>query len=268
MGRFNPGSRKIEAPGHTESDLQGHALIRTMLMLPILMYHKIDAVRSGALYVGNYVLPSEFNAQLKALNSAGYTAISLEDWLDFRSRRRRPPSRPVVITFDDGYASNYAVAWPLLQRHGATATIFLVADLIGKTNSWDANQPQEHLLRVPEILQMQEAGMRFGSHTRTHRSLIDISRAEVLTELVESKAKLENILGRAVTALAYPYNKQNSAVRALARQAGYQTAVLGRGRINASWTNPWMLRRIRVDLHMTATDLVEHLAKLRWLPGL
>jgi peptidoglycan/xylan/chitin deacetylase (PgdA/CDA1 family) len=239
-----------------------------MLMLPILMYHKIDEVRSGAPYLGNYVLPSEFDAQLNALNSSGYTTISLEDWLDFRSWRRKPPSRPVAITFDDGYASNYDVAWPLLKRHDATATIFLVADLIGKTNSWDANQPQERLVCAPEILEMQEAGVHFGSHTSTHRSLIDISRAEILTELLESKAKLESILGRAVTALAYPYNKQNSAVRALARQAGYQTAVLGRGRINASWTNPWMLRRIRVDLHMTAADLVRRLAELRWLPGL
>ena len=238
-----------------------------MLLLPILMYHKVDVVPRGARYVENYVFPDQFDAQLAALSLWGYTPITLEDWLDFRAGRRQAPRRPIALTFDDGYRSNHDIAWPLLRRHGATATVFLVADFLGGTNRWDAHELQEPLLGPAEIAAMQAGGIHFGSHTCTHRSLPHLPLAEALDELTRSRATLEELLGRPVIALAYPYNNHNSAVRALARRAGYAAAVLGRGRVNARWTNPWALRRIRVDLQTTIEELRRQLARLRWLAG-
>src|SRR6202007_466181 len=91
----------------------------------------------------NYVLPEQFDAQLAALSGWGYTFITLEDWMEFRANRRRLPERPIAITFDDGYLSNHNIAWPILRRRSATATVFLVADLLGQTNRWDAHEMQE-----------------------------------------------------------------------------------------------------------------------------
>lgn len=239
-----------------------------MLMLPILMYHKVDTPTLSTQWRGNYVLPDQFEAQLQALRTWGYTTITLEDWLDFRASRRKPPRRPIAITFDDGYLSNLHIAWPILRRQGAVATIFVVTDCIGQTNHWDADQPQEPLLSVADIVTMQQGGICFGSHTCTHRSLIDLSPEDALSELTVSKTRLEALTGQPVTILAYPYNKQNSVVRDLARQAGYRAALLGRGRINASWTSPWALRRIRVDLQTTTEQLRHMLNRLRWFPGI
>jgi peptidoglycan/xylan/chitin deacetylase (PgdA/CDA1 family) len=239
-----------------------------MLTLPILMYHKVDEIPCGTKHVGNYVLPEQFDAQLTAISRWGYVPITIEDWLDIRAGRQKPPRRPIALTFDDGYRSNYDIAWPLLRRHGMTATVFLVADLIGKTNCWDVGQQQEPLLGPSEIAAMQAGGIRFGSHTCTHRSLIDMQPSEAFLELRCSRGMLSALLGRPVVTLAYPYNKQNSTVRTLARQAGYQAALVGRGRSNSRWTNPRALMRIAVDAHTTVEELDQRLTKSRWLAGL
>jgi peptidoglycan/xylan/chitin deacetylase (PgdA/CDA1 family) len=232
------------------------------------MYHIVDQIPPGMRHVGNYVLPEQFDAQLTEISRSGYVPITLEDWLDVRAGRRKPPRRPIALTFDDGYRSTHDVAWPLLRRHGMTATVFLVADLLGRTNSFDVNAPQKPLLCVEEIRAMQAAGIEFGSHTCTHASLIDMQPNEAFLELARSRAVLMALLGRPVVTLAYPYNKQNSTVRALAKQAGYQAAVLGRGRANSRWTNPRALMRIAVDAHTTVEELAHRLAKSRWLAGI
>jgi peptidoglycan/xylan/chitin deacetylase (PgdA/CDA1 family) len=236
-----------------------------MLTLPILMYHKIAVIPPGARHIGNYVLPEQFEAQLAALTSWGYTPITIEDWLEFRAGRKLPPRRPIALTFDDGYWSNYEIAWPLLRRYHATATIFLVTDLIGRTNRWDSDELQEPLLGPDEIAVMQAGGIRFGSHTCTHRPLVHLSPAEALHELTDSRSKLEALLRRPVLTLAYPYNKHDASVRSLVRRAGYKAAVLGRGRGNARWTNPWALRRVKVDSQTTVEELRHRLSRLKWL---
>jgi peptidoglycan/xylan/chitin deacetylase (PgdA/CDA1 family) len=238
-----------------------------MLMLPILMYHKVEEIGDSGQGRGNYVLPDQFEEQIRALLSWGYTAITLDDWLRYREGCGEAPERPIALTFDDGYRSTFEIAWPILCRFGCVATVFVVADMMGQTNRWDSHEKQQPLLGGHEILLMDHAGIRFGSHSGSHRSLIDIPLQEAERELLESKMKLEGLLGRPVTSLAYPYNKQNSTIRALAASCGYRTAVVGRGRMNAAWTNPLMLRRIRVDLDTTVVGLGRLLERLRWLPG-
>src|SRR2546421_199050 len=98
------------------------------MRLPILMYHKVNRLPPppGARYLRNYVLPEQFDTQLAALRRWGYETISFADWLAYRRRERTLPRRPIILTFDDGYRSTYEVAWPLLKRHHATASVFLV----------------------------------------------------------------------------------------------------------------------------------------------
>src|SRR5260370_11624764 len=211
------------------------------------MYHKVDLVPPRAGYLGNYVLPEQLDNQLTALSRWGYTPITLEDWLDFRVGLRKPPRRPIALTFDDGYRSTYDIAWPILRRQDATATVFLVTDFIGKTNLWDARELLEPLLSATEIAAMHARRIHFGSHTCTHRSLTGMSAAEALVELTRSRAALRTLLGRPIFTLAYPYNNNNYKVRRLARQAAYKSAVLGRARLNARSTSPWPLPRTQID---------------------
>ena len=219
------------------------------------MYHKVDQILPGTRYPGNYVLPGAFDEQLAELRRWNYQSITLDQWIAFKQKRAGLPRRPIIITFDDGYQSTYRTAWPALQRYGFSATVFLVASLIGKTNAWDVDERQELLLDEGEIREMQRGGVCFGSHTRSHRALTKIPLEEAARELADSRILLESLLGRPVTALCYPFAKQNRAIRKLAQKTGYDVAVIGRGGTNSVWTDRYALRRIKVDTATTIGQL-------------
>jgi len=237
------------------------------MRLPILMYHKVDRLPPppGARYLRNYVLPEQFDAQLAALRRWGYETISFADWLAYRRGERTLPRRPIILTFDDGYRSTCEIAWPLLERHGATATVFLVSDLIGKTNAWDAREIQEPLLDAAQIAAMRARQIEFGSHTRTHPALTALPPQRALAELRDSRTALEQRLGQPVRVLCYPYGKHNAAVRALAREAGYEAAVIARRRLNSRATDPFQLTRLRIDTTTRLPSLRWTMFQLRWL---
>jgi peptidoglycan/xylan/chitin deacetylase (PgdA/CDA1 family) len=229
--------------------------MRFSTSLAILMYHKVDRILPGTRYPGNHVLPEAFDGQLAELKRWNYQSITLEDWIAYREKRAGLPPRPIIITFDDGYRSTYHTAWPILQRYGFSATVFLVASLIGKTNAWDVEERQEPLLNESEIHEMQRDGITFGSHTQSHRALTRIPLEEAARELADSRKTLESLLDRPVTTLCYPFAKQNREIKDLARKAGYNAAVIGRGGMNRVWTDPYALRRIKLDTSTTLSQL-------------
>ena len=105
---------------------------------PILEYHMVQAENPKDAYEYN-VPPAEFEAQLDYLEQEGYTTISLRDYLRAKKGLQQLPDKPVILTFDDGYATNYTELLPILERRGLKATIFMVGNDIGKENymSWD-----------------------------------------------------------------------------------------------------------------------------------
>src|SRR2546425_1411852 len=134
------------------------------MKLPVLLYHKIDRIPPGARYPRSYVTPERFEAQLAFLRRRGYESISFADYLAYRRGAGRLPRRPVIVTFDDGYRSNRDVALPLLQQYGFRATIFLVAERIGGTKTWDPGEIQEPLLDPPAGPAREGRGARVWSH--------------------------------------------------------------------------------------------------------
>src|SRR5207244_10971930 len=96
----------------------------------------------GARYVRNYVLPEQFEAQLAALARWGYRTVSFGEWLAYRRGAADLPRRPIIVTFDDGYRSTYEIAWPLLQRFGYTATVFLVSASTGRPTRGKPTRPR------------------------------------------------------------------------------------------------------------------------------
>src|SRR5256712_1619834 len=134
------------------------------MKLPVLLYHKIDRIPPGARYPRSYVTPERFEAQLAFLRRRGYESISFADYLAYRHGAGRLPRRPVIVTFDDGYRSNRDVALPLLQQYGFRATIFLVAERIGGTNTWDPDEIQEPPLHAPAGPPAPGPGRQVGLH--------------------------------------------------------------------------------------------------------
>jgi peptidoglycan/xylan/chitin deacetylase (PgdA/CDA1 family) len=236
------------------------------MKLTILMYHKIDEPPAGVRFPGNYVAPEQFEQQMRALLAWGYQTVEFDQWLDHRAGRATPlPPKPLIVTFDDGYTCFDRNAWPVLRSLGMGATVFLVAGQIGGTNAWDRDERQEPLLDAGRIRALQREGVTFGSHSCTHPPLANISPDRALEELTRSRAELGELLGRDVNVFAYPFSNQNPVVRDLARQAGYRCAVRGKGRMNWRHTDPFGLRRIKVEPDMRVEGLRRRLVRERYL---
>jgi len=236
------------------------------MKLAILMYHKVDELRPGVRYPGNYVAPRAFEQQMDALTMWGYRTISLEQWLDYRDGRLTSlPARPLVVTFDDGYTCFDRNAWPVMRARGMRATVFLVASQIGGYNEWDRDEVREPLLGAERIRTLQAEGVHFGSHSYTHPALAKIDPVRARDELVRLRRQVAYVLGRGVDTLAYPFSNQNRAVREMAREAGYRCAVRGKGRMNWKRTDPLGLRRIKVEPETSIDQLRRTLFRERFL---
>jgi peptidoglycan/xylan/chitin deacetylase (PgdA/CDA1 family) len=209
--------------------------------IPILMYHSIarDLDDAQHPYLRTVTSPAVFARQIGLLRAGGYAAITLTEALglleaaDVGAMRGEPK---VVITFDDGFRDFHIEAFPILEKAGFAATVFLPSAFIGKTFITG-----RECMSATEVRTLADKGIEFGSHSVSHRRLVDLGPDELGAELRDSKAAIEDVVGRAVTTFSYPFRfpEQDSRFTAmLARlldECGYRggvTTSIGRSRPN------------------------------------
>jgi len=188
--------------------------------LAVPMYHKIGDPPASSRVKKLWVRTRDFRRQLEFLLRDGWTPVLLSELSGAL------PPKPVLVTFDDGTADAYERAFPILKELGFKANVFLVCEAIGRHTAWEdpAVEPFQRVLDRDQILEMQASGLvEFGSHTLRHPDLARLSLEEARCEAAESRRRLEALLGRPVTAFAYPYGSGAylPEVRATVRQAGY-----------------------------------------------
>jgi peptidoglycan/xylan/chitin deacetylase (PgdA/CDA1 family) len=186
-------------------------LVNQKVSIPIITYHSID--ESGSVISTE---PKVFRKQMKFLSENGYNAVSLNQFISLLIQNVPLFSKPVVLTFDDGFCNFYTEAFPVLKQYGFNATVFLVTDYCGKHNDWQGNPPdlpRSRLLEWKEIKELDKYGIEFGVHTKTHPDLTKMSFTQIKNEIVESKSAIENALGKEAETFAYPYGKFNSTVK-------------------------------------------------------
>lgn len=179
--------------------------------VPVLNYHQINNKDHNALTLSD----TEFEAQMRYLYKSGYTAISPEQLADYIQYGKKLPSKPVLITFDDGYEDNYQVAYPILQKYNFTATLFIITDFVGQYDrylTWD------------QVNDMKDHGFTFESHTLSHLSLPGLPDNEIRLQLLDSRKALEWHIGKKVEYLAYPGGEYDQRVIQLTKEAGYRAA--------------------------------------------
>jgi peptidoglycan/xylan/chitin deacetylase (PgdA/CDA1 family) len=185
------------------------------------MYHRVAPIGEKTTQRWR-ITPDVFEEQLKYLLDAGYYSISWEEWQSARASQKPLPGRAIAITFDDGYLDFFEYAWPLLKKYGFSATVFLVADNIGKFNSWDKVYNEElPLMGWNEIRKLQEEGVNFGSHSTTHLPLTSLSVTEVVRDAARSRTILTKELQEPVRAFAYPYGDVDEVVQHIVGACGY-----------------------------------------------
>ncbi len=229
-----------DTPGGKPERVDRGPVPRQSALVPILMYHHVRPIdfKTSNHFVSELTLPpSEFEQQLRYLQSRGIATVSMEDLYLYLQGREDLPQRSVILTFDDGYADNYLYALPLLRRYGDRGTFFIATGLTGRSDymSW------------ADLKELVAAGMEIGGHTIGHVDLAVTPAPLRDRELVESKRALEDHLGVSVTALSYPGGAFNAGAEAAARKAGYVIAVTTRYGAAHDRTKIMELSRVRVS---------------------
>ncbi len=184
---------------------------------PILIFHSVRPYRSTDLRgVRRYITtPDTLETELAYLHDAGFTSISFADLARSFILGSALPAKPVIISFDDGWESQFTYALPLLQKYSFTATFFIYTHTPGV----------EHYMSWDQILALDAAGMEIGSHSVSHPYLTRIKRDSLLRrEILDSKRIIEAHLRKPVTVFAYPFGQYNDRVVRVVQEAGYVCA--------------------------------------------
>jgi len=226
--------------------------------LPVLMYHHVGPLRPGTL-AALTVSPERFERHVRWLARRGFVGVRPSDWLRWLRDGGGLPAKPILFTFDDGYADIAEYALPVLRRHGFSAAVFIVTAQVGGTNAWDEVQGSgtHRLMTAEQIRHWAAEGIEFGAHSRTHPDLRELSAPQLTSEITGSKHELACILGSAVRFFAYPYGEVSTAAHDIVRDEFELAFSVERG-MNYLRTDPHLLRRIDVGPEDSVLDIENH----------
>lgn len=212
--------------------------------VPILMYHNLAQEGSGS----DTISVQRFEEHLAALQDAGYTTITFQDLLAYVEQGTELPEKPVLLTFDDGYESNYTLAYPLLQQYQMKATIFVIGVSMGKDTYKDTGQAM-----IPHFTQEQAAEMEASGFVTIESHGYDIhevqgrdpeplrvgilpredeSEWDYAAFLQEDCQTMTDLLGKTPGVLAYPYGYASELSEVVLHEMGIYATVTIEEKIN------------------------------------
>jgi len=192
--------------------------------MTVLCYHAVDPVWAAPLSVTPEALEQQMGWVARAR-----TVLPLREAVGRLDGSWRLPRGHAALTFDDGFASVYDHAFPILARHQLPATVFLVAETLtpeGRAVDW-VDEPSARpltTLTLEQVREMQAAGVDFQSHSYSHLDLTTLSYEECRADLRRSRELLSDLLHDDVAMLAYPRGRHDETVRRAAADAGYRQA--------------------------------------------
>ena len=221
--------------------------------VPVLNYHQINDRDENALTVHT----DQFEAQMKYLADNGYHTITPEDMVDAWENGKELPDKPVIITFDDGYADNYRNAYPILKKYNLQGTIFLISDFVSTYPNY---------LTWTQAEEMQESGLiNFESHTLSHEQLDSTSPEETWNQVDGSKKALEWHLGKEINFLAYPCGSYDEELQRMVKDAGYKGAFTVNYGLAGQQENRYLLDRVPI-FGCTNHPLLRYKLRLGYAP--
>lgn len=216
--------------------------------LKVLVYHRIVDDEAVSRKFWHCLHVERFRRQLELLDRWGFTPITFADYRLFREGELNLPSKPVIITFDDGYMDTFTYAFPLLQEFGMRAVVFVLGDRRIKTNYWDRTVgfPEAPLMDGRHILELHEAGFEIGAHSMSHVKLTAIREDLAWDEISRSRMLLEILLNDNVHTFSYPYGLNSAGTRRMTQNAGYLSACSVGSGPAVFGQDPFEIRRLTV----------------------
>jgi peptidoglycan/xylan/chitin deacetylase (PgdA/CDA1 family) len=222
---------------------------RASISVPILMYHYIRPAPSIYLDRLGYrltVTPDDFRGEMDWLSVNGYHPVDFNDLRAYFGGLASLPSKPLVITLDDGYSDLYTTAYPILKSFRFKAVAYIVTSFVG----------QSRYVTSEQIVEMDQNGIQIASHTIDHANIGGASLGSATYQLTTSKAWLQHLIGHSVVDFAYPSGKfSSSAVYAL-QATGYDTAVTELPGTVHSRADRYTWTRIRVGGGESLSDFI------------
>lgn len=270
-GALGSGGGGSGGPAHGARDATTHAAARTTAAVrptgprrdmgapgpprpvPILMYHVISDPLPNSPYPDLYVPRAQFQDQMQALESAGYTAVTLQEVWDAWHANGPLPAKPVVVSFDDGYHSHFANALPVLQALGWPGVLNLELK----------NIRPDYGLTDAQVRALIAAGWEVDSHTIDHPDLTRVDAARLRYEVTQSRAELKARFHIPVNFFCYPAGRYDAAAVAAVQAAGYLAATTTQpGLAEPGEADRFTLSRVRVGNGVSGSTLVGELASL------
>jgi len=210
------------------------------IRVPSLMYHYVSwlppADPNMSLRMDLTVSPKDFEDQLRYLRDNGYNSITTKDLWWSLDQTAPLPQRPVMLTFDDGYADAYGVVLPLLQRYGFTGVFFITVNLVGRPGYITRDQ----------VRALADAGMDVESHAMDHVSMAGRTLADQQYQMCRAREYLSAWTGQDVRHFAYPSGDYNAASFPALQSCGYLSAYKKGGGSIQSSNAIYLLQRARV----------------------
>jgi peptidoglycan/xylan/chitin deacetylase (PgdA/CDA1 family) len=219
--------------------------------VPILMYHVVTKPPPGAAFPGLYVSRAELAAEVAWLAGHGYRAVTLKQVFDAWTGRGALPRKPVVLSFDDGYRSQFVNAFPLLRARRWPGVVNLE---LGHVTADGGLTPR--MLR-----QLIAAGWEIDAHTLTHPDLRYVDDAALRREVAGSRAEIRRRFGVPAEFFCYPAGRYDERVVAAVRAAGYRGATTVEFGLARS-SEPFTLARVRINAGDGAAGVAAKFAAL------
>ena len=221
----------------------------------ILMYHMIGDMKNNSAVMTE----DNLRIQMQYLKDHGYHPITMQELYDYVTKGEKLPSKPVCITFDDGYLDSYTIVYPMMKEFGYPWTLFLITDDVGKSYNrmtWE------------QLKEMADSGaVTIANHTLSHPKLHNLpTRAEKENEIIGANKALKYHLGIDNLWFAYPYGDYDDEVIDICKKAGIKLAVTtDAGRVHVG-SYPYDLKRVYIGNNVSLARFMERLTKDNYAP--
>ena len=234
-----------------------------MKKIPILMYHSISR-HATSKFKPFTVSTESFADQMAYLRHHAYTLMTVTQLVKVLSQQGSVlPERPIVLTFDDGFADFFTDALPILQQYGFPATLYVTTGFIGSTSRWMQREGEATRLMLTweQLTEICMCGVELGGHSHSHRQLDTLPLTIAQDEIIHCKGLLEDHLGQEVLSFAYPHGYHSVTTKRLVREAGYTSACAVDYAMSSEVTDTLALARLRIGPDTSVDALAALLTK-------